>query len=152
MTFFMSDLFTGPSREELNRQIRSLQGALNTSFETNQKLHQRVLKAEHKVIEHQKEDKVMSSTATYNDYAMSRVEKFRVIQSRPNSEYDYFVLKSGRKTYDEALALAQSLAVQYPQNTYYVSGVLATVKAEIPVASVQHFAPVKEKVDTSTQG
>jgi hypothetical protein len=153
MAFWLSDL-CGPSCEDLNNKVKSLEGMLKTKAETNEKLYRRVMKAEGKLIEISKEEKDMAGTDIVDGYFLKKKSgNFRVIESRPNNESDFFVSKSFRQTYEEALELAQKLAVQYPQNTYYVSGVLATVKAEIPVASVAHYQPVaKESVDSNKQG
>jgi hypothetical protein len=153
MSFSILDM-CGPSREDLNNKVKSLEGMLATKAETNEKLYRRVMNAERKLIEISEKERVMSGTAIVDGYSLGKQnESFRVIESRPDKPNDHFVAKSFRATYEEALELARSLAVQYPQNTYYVSGVLATVKAEIPVAAVAHYQPVeKESVDSNKMG
>jgi hypothetical protein len=149
----IDEWFTGPSRKELKEQVRRLEVKL-AYRDLDIKQLRRMLNQTSVVGDPTPQGKDMSSGFSVIDqYNLGKDEPFRVIESRPDKVHDHFVSKSFRKTYEEALELAQKLAVQYPQNKYYVSGVLATVKAEIPVASVAHFQPVaNEKVDTTKQG
>jgi hypothetical protein len=146
----LGDWFTKVSRSELQDKINGLESGLKTSFDTNEKLYQRTLKAERELRQLKNEEKVMASgTELCGCLPLETACPFYVKETKPNDTTEYFVTRGGRKTYEETLKVAQGLAVQYPQNTYSVVGVLASVKAEIPIATTIVAKPVaQEKVDT----
>ena len=138
----IGEWFTGPSRTELHRKIDRLEEKLEDQKD--------IVRSLRRQLDTEKEKKVMANGAELcGVLPLDTVCPFYVKETRPNNEKEYFVAKGGRKTYEETLNVAQRLAAEFPQNTYSVVGVLATVKAEIPIATTVVAKPVaQEKVDT----
>ncbi len=54
-----------------------------------------------------------------------------------------FVTGPGFATMDEAVKVAEELARTYPTETFKVYGVIAEIKADVPVTRVDYLTPVK---------
>jgi hypothetical protein len=138
----IGEWFTGPSRKELHRKIDKLEYKLEDQKDTS-----RALRRE---LDNLKKEKAVSGMAIVTDAPFNLADKFFVKEHRPGSEKEYIVARSGCQTYEAALKIAQESAVKFPSNVYTVVGVLASVKAEIPIATTIVAKPVQteEKVDT----